>query len=299
MKIAVTGLNGQVVSALLRQTVGAEITALGRPTFDLTNPDAATATLVATVPDVIVSAAAYTMVDRAEDERELAFAINKDGAAAVARAATILNIPIVHISTDYVFNGENPTPYSESDPVSPLGVYGASKLAGEELVAQKTDNHVILRTAWVYSPFGTNFVKTMLRLAGDRDEVRVVADQIGNPTSALDVAAGIISVAKNLIKHPQNNSLRGIFHMSGSGSASWADFATEIFAQSRLLDGPEAKVTPISTREYPTPAPRPANSQLDCSKLFSTHDVSLPDWRISTAKILREIIVSEFLHQPK
>jgi dTDP-4-dehydrorhamnose reductase len=203
--------------------------------------DAIVSAVVNARPDVVVSAAAYTLVDKAESERDLAYAVNERGAGAVARAAAILAVPLIHLSTDYVFDGAKTAPYDEEDPTAPATVYGASKLAGEVAVLQEHGNSAILRTAWVYSPFGANFVKTMLRLASHRDEVEVVADQLGNPTSALDIADGILRIAINL--HGSSDpDQRGVFHMAARGEASWAQFAEAVFASSRELGGPSAGV---------------------------------------------------------
>jgi dTDP-4-dehydrorhamnose reductase len=267
-----------------------EIIPLGRPEFDLAGDAAAiVATFERVKPDAIVSAAAYTAVDRAEAERGLAFAVNQAGAGAVAAAAQRLDIPLVHLSTDYVFDGEKPEPYVETDMTGPTGVYGLSKLAGEEAVLSEHDNVAILRTAWVYSPFGSNFVKTMLRLAKDREEVGVVSDQRGNPTSALDIADGILKVVENMGADSRPGQ-RGIFHMTGSGGASWAKFAEAIFAASLAAGGPSARVKPIATADYPTPARRPRNSRLACDKLALAHGVKLPDWRRSTADIVARLV---------
>lgn len=292
LRIAVTGKSGQVVTALIERgaAAGHEIIALGRPELDLTDPTTVASVLQAVVPDVVVSAAAYTAVDKAEIEADLAHAVNNAGAGAVARAAKALGVPMVHVSTDYVFDGMLDRPYVESDATGPTGVYGASKLAGEQAVlAEHGDNVAVLRVAWVYSPFGGNFVKTMLRLAGDRDEVSVVADQIGNPTSALDIADGILLVAANLVGS-EDPTLRGVFHMTASGEASWADFATGIFAAAAARGGPFAYVKPITTAEYPTPATRPANSRLDCVRIAQIHGVMLPDWRASLDTVVARLI---------
>jgi dTDP-4-dehydrorhamnose reductase len=292
VRIVVTGREGQVVRALIERgaAAGHDIVALGRPELDLA-ADRATivAALEAARPDAIVSAAAYTAVDKAEAEPELAFAVNAAGAEAVAIAAARLAVPLIHLSTDYVFDGAKPDPYVESDATGPTGVYGASKLAGEQAVLAAHDDVAILRTAWVYSPFGANFVKTMLRLGGDRDELRVVGDQRGNPTSALDIADGAIAVAEKLAAR-RDPALRGIFHMSGGGEASWAGFAEAIFAASAAAGGPTARVTPITTAEYPTPARRPANSRLSGDKLATAHGVRLPDWRISLTDIVERLV---------
>jgi dTDP-4-dehydrorhamnose reductase len=240
-------------------------------------------------PDVIVSAAAYTAVDKAEAEPEMAKMVNHLGAGAVAVAAKELGVPLIHLSTDYVFDGLKESAYIEDDRTGPTGAYGASKLAGEQAVSLAHDNVAILRTAWVYSPFGANFVKTMLRLAADRDEVSVVADQIGTPTSALDIADGIVAVAENLARS-DSPSMRGTFHMTGSGQATWAEFAEHIFAASAAAGGPSARVIHIATSEFPTAAKRPSNSRLNCSKLAEAHSVRLPDWRISTTEVVNRLL---------
>ena len=295
MRIVVTGgPEGQVLESLLEfgPKAGHEIVALGQPQLDLSSdPNSIVAAVRASRPDAVVSAAAYTAVDKAESERDLAFAINAEGPRAIAMAARDLSVPLVQISTDYVFDGSKNEPYVEQDPTGPASVYGASKRAGEEAVLATHDNSAILRTAWVYSPFSANFVKTMLRLAGDRDEVGVVADQRGNPTSALDIAEAIVSVLENL-QASNDPELRGVFHMTASGEGSWADFADAIFQSSGSRGGPTAVVRRIETRDYPTPAKRPANSRLDSSKLARLHGVRLPDWRQSTDEVVERLLKS-------
>lgn len=254
---------------------------VGRPELDLAQPASSLQALAAAEPDCIVNAAAYTAVDKAEAEPDLAMRINGFGAGVVAAAAAALGVPLIQISTDYVFDGTSPRPWRESDATAPLGAYGRSKLAGEEAVAASTEDYAILRTAWVYSPYGGNFVKTMLRLAETRDELGVVSDQLGSPTSAPDLAEAIIAVARSLVAHPDDASLRGVFHAAGTGEASWADLAEAVFAASAALGGPSAKVNRIATADYPTPARRPANSRLDCSLLAERHGVRLPLWRDS------------------
>lgn len=294
-RIAVTGRDGQVVRALLEQGQTDdrfEIVALGRPTLDLAAPDGLDATLRQCGPDVIVSAAAYTAVDQAEAEESTAAVVNGVAAGRIATTAASLGIPVIHLSTDYVFDGSKPEPYAESDAPAPMSAYGRTKLAGERAVALATDNHVILRTAWIYSPFDRNFLKTMLRLAENRDRINVVDDQIGNPTCALDIAEGILTIAANLLASDAPD-LRGLFHMTGAGEASWADFAEEIFTHSAVAGGPVAAVDRIPSCQYPTPARRPANSRLDCSKLDRTHGVRLADWRLSTAATVARIVRSQ------
>ena len=287
MRIAVTGTAGQVVTGLLErgQAAGHEVIAVGRPDLDLADPASIARALEAARPDVIVSAAAYTAVDKAESESDLAFAVNGAGAGAVAQTAKVLDVPVIHISTDYVFDGTLDRPYVETDPTGPTGVYGASKLAGEQAVLAAHDDSAVLRVAWVYSPFGGNFVKTMLRLAPDRDELGVVSDQVGNPTSALAIADGIFQVANNMLS-TTSPELRGIFHMTAPGEASWADFAEAIFGASAARGGPSASVRHIGTADYPTPATRPANSRLDCARIATAHGVTLPDWRASLEEVM-------------
>lgn len=291
MKIAVTGRTGQVVSSLVERGAaeGHEIIPLGRPELDLTDPATIVRALEASAPDVVVSAAAYTAVDKAECKSELAYAVNSTGAGAVAAVAKSLEVPLVHISTDYVFDGNLDRPYVEADQTGPTGVYGASKLAGEQAVlSAHGDNSTILRVAWVYSPFGANFVKTMLRIAADREEVAVVADQVGNPTSAFDIADGILRVASNLAVNP-SPALRGVFHMTASGTATWADLAEAIFAYSAAHHGPVARVRRITTAEYPTSASRPANSRLNSSLIAKTHGVILPSWRDALETVIARL----------
>lgn len=279
MRLAVTGLHGQVVTALVeRASPDIVVLPIGRPALDLAAPSGVEAALRALSPDVVVNAAAYTAVDQAEAEAELATAINGAGAGAVAAAARAIGVPIVQLSTDYVFDGAKPSPYVETDPVGPVSAYGRSKLAGEAAVVAGNPDHVILRTAWVYAAEGKNFPRTMLRLAPTRPELSVVADQRGSPSYAPDIADAIIAVARNLRRAPARPDLRGVFHMSGGGETTWAGFAVEIFRQSALRGGPSAGVRSITTAEYPTPARRPANSRLDCGKLRAVHGVALPDW---------------------
>jgi len=296
MRIAVTGRNGQVVQSLLERASGSdiEITTIARPDVDLARPDSIEAALLALRPDAVVSAAAYTAVDLAETEIEQAHAVNGAGAGAIAKAAGVLGIPVVHLSTDYVFDGSLDRPYSEEDPTGPVGVYGQSKLAGERAIAAATDNHAILRTAWVYSPFGKNFARTMLMLASKRDEISVVSDQRGTPTNALDIADGVLAAARNLAAQPNAKHLRGVFHMTGGGEANWAEFAEAIFAASQAIGGPAARVIPIPSSAYPTPAKRPANSRLDNSKLARAHNIRLPDWRQSLPPTVARLVALDF-----
>ena len=265
-----------------------DIVAVGRPQLDLTSPESVSAAIAAVKPDAVVNAAAYTQVDAAESEVEAAFAVNRDGAAAVARAAYQNGLPVVHISTDYVFAGNKDAPYVETDEPGPASVYGASKLAGEIAVRAANPRHVILRTAWVYSPHGKNFVKTMLSLAQTRPLLRVVDDQIGNPTSASDLAVAALAAASRLT---QDRGFSGTFHYAGRGDVTWCGFARAIFAESARLGGPATEVEPIATADYPTAARRPANSRLDCSAFERVFDAKkIPFWQDSLHTCLRRLI---------
>ena len=298
MRIAVTGQHGQVVSALLERGAarGVAVTTIGRPALDLAEATEATDVFAAARPDVIVSAAAYTAVDKAESEVELAHAINARGAGVVATAAARLGVPVIHLSTDYVFDGAKPTAWIESDPTGPLGVYGATKLAGEQAVLASGARAVVLRVAWVFSPFGANFVKTMLRLAETRDRIGVVADQIGAPTSAHDIADAVITIAKTLVDRPDDATLDGVFHMGAGGpDASWADVAEAIFADAAARGRKAAIIDRIPTSAYPTPAKRPARSRLDSTRLATIYGIELPDWRRSLETVLDRLVGPKLL----
>lgn len=294
MRIAVTGRTGQLARALRERAprAGVEVVSVSRPELDLAEPDMLAGLFRAVRPHAVVNAAAYTAVDRAESEPGLARAINVDGARAVADAARDLGVPVVQMSTDYVYAGTRNRAYREDDETGPRSVYGATKLAGEMAVADTAPDHMIVRTSWVYSPYGTNFVRTMLRLGGERDEVAVVDDQVGAPTSALDLADAILAACANLVARPGEAALRGVFHMTAAGEASWADVAEATFAAAAGLGGPTARVRRIATADYPTAAERPANSRLDTSKAATVHGIRLPDWRASlevcVARILSE-----------
>ncbi|MBZ9772034.1 dTDP-4-dehydrorhamnose reductase [Mesorhizobium sp. CO1-1-8] len=293
MRLVVTGRDGQVAASLVeagQAAAGVEVVAIGRPQLDLLRPDTVIEAIAAAKPDIVVSAAAYTAVDQAEDEPDLAFAVNAVGAGKVAQAAARLGVPVIHLSTDYVFDGTAPGAYVETDATAPRSVYGASKLAGEQAVASANPRHLILRTAWVYSPFGKNFVKTMLRLAADRDEIAVVADQWGNPTSALDIADAILHAAGQL---HEGAATSGIYHLAGTGEANWSGFARHILDTSRVFGGPWARVRDIATMDYPTKARRPANSLLSSAKFASAFGWNAPDWRQSTEAVVRRLLAGE------
>ncbi|TSD99634.1 dTDP-4-dehydrorhamnose reductase [Mesorhizobium intechi] len=291
MRLVVTGREGQVVSSLLEagQLAGVDVIAIGRPRLDLANPDTVIEAIAAAKPDIVVSAAAYTAVDQAEDEPDLAFRVNAVGAGKVAQAAARLGVPVIHLSTDYVFDGSASGDYVETDATAPASVYGASKLAGEQAVAAANPRNLILRTAWVYSPFGKNFVKTMLRLAADRDEIAVVADQWGNPTSALDIADAILHAAATLHRN-KDFAAFGTYHLAGTGETNWSGFARHILDTSRVSGGPSARVRDITTADYPTKARRPANSRLSSAKFASAFGWSAPDWRLSTQAVVRRVL---------
>jgi dTDP-4-dehydrorhamnose reductase len=285
IRIAVTGRDGQVARALTE--VGAlldvQVVPVGRPELDLRKPETVEQALRAASPDIVVNAAAYTAVDQAEREPDIASAVNGLGAGVVAQAARALDVPVIQLSTDYVFDGTKTSAYAEEDLVAPANVYGASKLAGEQAVAAATPNHLILRTAWVYSPYGKNFVRTMLALAQSRPEVRVVADQHGCPTYAPDIAVAIIGIAQDLLKNPSNPLMRGTFHLAGSGETSWAGLASAIFGFLATKGFRAPVLIPIASAEYPTPARRPANSRLNCVKLRRVYGIELPSWHDSLA----------------
>jgi len=293
MRMAVTGFHGQVVQSLIERAhkaIDVRIIALGRPELDLQDFGTIGLALKSARPDVIVSAAAYTAVDRAESEQDVAMTVNGVAPGILATTAAELGVPLIHISTDYVFDGSKHEPYREEDAVNPLGVYGLSKLAGERAVRQATANHVILRTAWVYSPFGANFVRTMLRLANDRKELNVVGDQLGAPTNALDIADAVIEMARQMLTCPDDMQKRGTFHLSGTGYTDWARFAETIFEISAALGGPQANVNRITTSEYPTPARRPANSRLNNDKLRRNFSIVTPEWRESLPHVVERLL---------
>jgi dTDP-4-dehydrorhamnose reductase len=291
IRIAVTGQRGQIARALseVGPSLNVEIIHLSLPQLDLAAPETVAPALITATPDIVVNAAAYTAVDQAEQEPAIAYAVNGTGAGAVAEAARTLGVPVIQLSTDYVFDGNKTSPYVEEDLVASASVYGASKLAGERAVAAATDDHVILRTAWVYAPYGKNFVRTMLALAENRDEVRVVQDQVGSPTYAPDIAVAIIGVARNLLQNRSDPLLRGLFHLAGRGETSWAGFAAAIFAFLAAKGLRTPVLTPITSAEYPTAARRPGNSRLNCAKLAQVYEIELPSWRHSLGICLERL----------
>lgn len=288
MRALIFGKTGQVATELARRVPdGVTPVFLGRDRADLGQPDACAAAIRDV--DLVINAAAYTAVDQAETEETLATTINGAAPGAMARACAAQEIPFLHISTDYVFDGTGIAPWAETDAVAPLGAYGRSKLAGEQAIQAAGGRSAILRTSWVVSAHGANFVKTMLRLAQTRDRLTIVADQVGGPTAAGDIAAALWQMAERLgaslgtgLGAGQGS---GIYHFSGGPDLSWAGFAREIFAQT----GQQVEVVDIPSRDYPTPAKRPANSRLNCAKIAADFGISRPDWRQSLSEILKEL----------
>lgn len=283
--ILVFGKSGQVAQELQRQ---ADVTALGRDDVDLMEPGAAGAAIHAQSPALVINAAAYTAVDKAEDDEAGAFQLNATAPGEMAQACANLDIPFLHISTDYVFEGSGQKAWCEGDPVAPLGAYGRTKLAGEVAVRAAGGNHAILRTSWVFSAHGANFVKTMLRLSETRDALSVVADQIGGPTPAADIAATLLNMAQQM----QAGKPGGTYHYGGQPPVSWADFARAIFDQAKDLSGRNVTVTDIPSSDYPTPAKRPLNSRLDCSKLKTDFNIAAPDWKVGLKAVLKDLETS-------
>nr|WP_314444326.1 dTDP-4-dehydrorhamnose reductase [uncultured Sphingomonas sp.] len=288
MRILVTGRDGQVARSLAersRNHPDLELHFAARPECDLAVPGSAAAAIDVARPALVISAAAYTAVDRAEQEPELAQRINAAAVDEIAAAAASVDAPVIHLSTDYVFGGTGDAPMREEEPIAPLGVYGRTKAEGEAAVRAAQGDHLILRTAWVYSPFGANFVKTMLRLSRERDEISVVADQVGSPTNALDLADVILALAARRLAGDRSG-WGEIYHAAGTGQASWAEFAGEIMRAS----GSATRIRPISTAEFPTPAQRPSWSVLDGAKLQATFGLSLPNWRQSLPGVVRRLV---------
>ena len=289
MKILVTGREGQVAQSLAERGRGRDLTFAARPDFDLAAVDSIGRLIAQAKPDLIISAAAYTAVDQAEDEPESAMAINGEAPGHIGRAAAAIGAPVLHLSTDYVFDGSGERAWTEEDPTGPIGAYGKTKLAGEEALAASGATYAILRTAWVYSPFGNNFVKTMLRLAESRDALNVVADQHGNPTSALDIADALLALADRW-QDEAGHGANEIYHFGGTGTTNWADFARAIFAESAKHGWPTCEVTGIPASDYPTKAARPANSRLDCSKFERTFGHSAPRWEDSLTQTVARLL---------
>ena len=287
MTIVVLGATGQVGRTLVERG-GAVLRGFDRAACDICDKSSVSQALGIADLSLVVNCAAYTAVDRAEGERDLAVATNTRGAAVVAQVATLRGVPVIHLSTDYVYSGEGEGALSETEPLNPLNCYGASKAAGDMAVAAANPKHIILRVSWVFGTYGTNFVKTMLRLARERNELRIVNDQIGGPTEARDIADAILSISK-VLSAPAFNAW-GVYHYAGTPFTSWHGFAQEIF---RLSSGPKPGLVPISTAEYPSAARRPPNSRLDCAKFEQRFGLAASDWRASLARVVKTIEVEK------
>lgn len=287
----IIGKSGQVSSSLfgLLGGDGNRALASGRPEIDLRDPQSVRRAILAARPKVIVNAAAYTAVDKAEDEPDVAYAVNATGAEAVAKAAAEIGAAIIHFSTDYVFDGRKRTPYVETDAVSPIGVYGRSKQEGEERVAAANPKHIILRTAWVFSPFGSNFAKTMLRLSNERPEIKVVDDQRGNPTYAPDLAELVRKLLPLASAPLPDLRIFGTFHAVNHGETTWFGFAKAILEGAARRGGREVTVLPIGTRDYPTKAQRPAYSVLSTEKLRAVTGFELRPWAEALSDCLDQL----------
>lgn len=290
--ILLTGAGGQVAWEIERRAAAANLSvkALSRIELDISDNAAVHSQVSAAAPKVVINAAAYTAVDKAESDRDRAFAVNRDGPGHLAAVCAARNIPLVHISTDYVFDGTSDDPYIEDDATAPLGVYGESKLAGEAAVRAFMDHHLILRTAWVYGVHGHNFVKTMLRLGRERDYLRVVNDQRGSPTFAGDIADTLLTLAGRLIREKLPEEAFGTFHYTGGGQVTWHGFAERIFDIAAPELGRRPTVEAITTADYPTPARRPANSVLDCSKIARVYGIMQRPWEAALQEMLAKTL---------
>ena len=295
MRVLVAGKAGQLGLALRARLAadGHDVTVLGRPELDLTKPETIRAAVKVLEPEVVINAAAYTAVDRAEDEPDAAMAVNRDGAGLLAAAARSAGAPFVQVSTDYVFDGTKGAPYTEEDATSPTGAYGASKLAGEAAAMKANPRTLVLRTAWVCSADGANFVRTMLRLGQERPELRVVDDQRGAPIFADDLAAAISAMLPRLHASPEGDPAFGVFHLSGTPYTTWYGFAVAIFGGTGARALPSPVLHPIATADYPTKARRPADSRLDCTKIAAIHGIAPPDWRPALDRCLDRLIGSK------
>jgi dTDP-4-dehydrorhamnose reductase len=295
--ILVAGKSGQLARCLLDSTVLHDVpmVAVGRPELDLEDGEGIDRVMAAVEPSAIVNAAAYTAVDRAEAESERAFAVNCDGATLLAAGAARRGIPFIQISTDYVFDGSKRSPYREDDVPAPQNVYGSSKLAGEIAVLKACPGAAVIRTSWVYSPYGNNFVRTMLRLSDEQPVVRIVEDQRGTPTSAADLAVAILAIVEQL-RSANGSDEAGIYHLAGDGETSWHGFATAVFASLARRGRRVPTLQAITTAEYPTPTRRPKNSCLDSSKAERIFGVRLPPWRSSLEECLDQLEIPKELH---
>lgn len=290
MRILLTGANGQLGWEVLRQAPGYACDCIGIDVeeADLTDPAQVNRAVDDAAPHLLINAAADTRVDDAETDSRLAFAVNRDAAAHLAAACAARRIPMIHVSTDFVFDGKKTDPYLETDPVAPISVYGRSKAAGEVAVREILDRHLIIRTAWLYGVHGQNFVKSMLRFGQQNRELRVVSDQVGCPTFAGDLAGALLTLAQRIQNVTQNRW--GTYHLCGTGAVSWYGFARSIIKTAHRLDMvADVKVVPIPTSEYPTPATRPAFSVLSCRKIKTRFGISLPAWETSLEGMLQQL----------
>ncbi|TFI59902.1 dTDP-4-dehydrorhamnose reductase [Sphingomonas parva] len=292
MKILVTGRAGQLALSLAERASyfpGIELVFVGRPELDLEDPTSLERAIAGARPDVVLNAAAYTAVDQAESDIDTARKVNAEAAGYLGRAARAAGARMIQISTDYVFDGEAAEPYSEDAAIAPINIYGRTKAEGEAAVREALEEHIIVRTSWVFSPFGKNFVRTMLSVAQTRETLTVVDDQIGCPSSALDLADGILSMIARWQRDPRHG-LGRTYHLVGGGSCSWADFARQIFATSAAHGGPTAQVTGVRSAQWPTPARRPRNSRLDTSRFIETFGYRPPHWRDATAQVVARLL---------
>ncbi len=293
MRILAAGWHGQIARAFMQMAPGrSDISAfaIGRPGLDICDPRSIERALGDIEPDVLINLAGYTDVDGAESEPELAFALNSTGARLLAEAAARRHVPIIHISTSYVFDGNKPSAYVETDPTGPSTTYGKSRLAGEQAVQEANPKHVILRTEWIFSPFGRCFVSNILQRVQLGVPLKVVNDQYGNPTYALHLADAILAVALQLTARPGEEKPWGIYHAAGAGTAAWYDVAQEVLSASERLAKLSASLEPIPSSEYATRTRRSPNSQLDCSKLERTFGVKLPAWQTGVQECVERLL---------
>jgi len=288
--VLITGAKGQLGRELVDEASakGIRIVAAGRDDLDITQAESVMAYVCEAAPRAIINCAAYTAVDKAESDSKTAHAINALGPEHLARAAAELDVPLLHVSTDYVFDGSKAGAYTEDDPVAPLGAYGRSKEEGERRVRAAHQKHIVLRTSWVYGPHGNNFLKTMLRLACERDELRVVADQRGCPTATIDLARALLAAEAAA---SSGRALWGTFHFAGTGATTWHGFASEIVSTAAPMGGRSVPVHPIATRDYPTPAKRPANSELDSSRFAASFGYVSAPWQERVREVVGALLV--------
>ncbi len=292
MKLLITGSHGQLGTELMRLGSAHDLLGVDRDELDITNADAVRDAVKTFAPDAVINAAAYTAVDEAESRREVAFAVNRNGPGNLAATCDSAGVPLFHVSTDYVFDGEKQNAYVEDDPAGPLGVYGESKLAGENAVRKACPRHVIVRTSWMFSAHGNNFVKTMLRLGAEREELGIVADQHGCPTSAAELARAMIHVIE------YGGVAWGTYHFCQPEATAWHGFAEAIFAAAKQQGMPlrVQSVKPVATAGYSAPAARPANSVMDCSRFKTTFGFKIRPWKESLANVMKELIHPKIRH---